>query len=467
MCTLGPSSSNAETLREMILAGMNVARLNFSHGTHEDHRRMVQTLRQVSKDTGRVVGILLDLQGPKVRVGRFKEGGVMLNPGARFTITGAEVEGTQTQVSTTHTGLSKDVHRDDKVLLDDGNIVLKVLEIRHPEVICEVVIGGMLKNNKGINLPGAALSVDTITEKDYRDVDFGLEMGVDFLAMSFVRHPSDVVRLREYLKKKGGALPIISKIEKPQALDHIKEIIKVSDGIMVARGDLGVELPPEKVPSIQKSIIKECNRQGRPVITATQMLESMIQNPRPTRAEASDVANAILDGSDAVMLSAESASGKYPVEAVAVMRRIIRDIESTRLAMAADQRRVRHEKVLPNHEGVAVTACWLADLVQAKAITTVTLTGSMAMFIAKERPSTPVYAISQFEAVLRKLSLVWGIMGIHMPELDNDIEQALRTVREHLVALNLISKGDSMVFTAGMPFSERQATNMVRVDVVR
>ncbi|MDH5753570.1 MAG: pyruvate kinase, partial [Deltaproteobacteria bacterium] len=382
------------------------------------------------------------------------------------TITGENVPGDATRVSTTHTGLSGDVSPGDRILLDDGNIVLKVLQVQGRDVRCEVLVGGTLSNHKGINLPGAALSVETITEKDYADAAFALEQGVDFLAMSFVRHHSDILKMRTYLESRGGSLPIIAKIEKPQALEHIEEIIRVSDGIMVARGDLGVELPPERVPAVQKSIIRSCNEQGRPVITATQMLESMIHHPRPTRAEASDVANAILDGTDAVMLSAESAAGSYPVEAVTVMRRIIQATEASQAGDYPSWKRRRQGQNQPFHQGIAVSATWLAELVGAQALVSITLSGSMALLIARERPHARIFAISHFEQVLRRLTVVWGIEGIYMADLDTGIDQATMDIKNRLLSLGLIEKGDSMVLTAGLPFSERSTTNMVRVDRV-
>jgi pyruvate kinase len=467
VCTLGPSSSDYETIKELILTGMNVARLNFSHGTHEEHQALIENIRRASRDTGRLLGILLDLQGPKIRVGRFAQGQAALRAGARFTITGREVEGDETIVSSTYRLIAQDVHPGERILLDDGNLALRVVEVNAPDVVCEVTLGGVLKNNKGINIPGAALSVDTITEKDLKDVEFGIRQDVDFLAMSFVRHPDDLRRMRAYLDEAGARLPIIAKIEKPQALEHIEEIVAVSNGIMVARGDLGVEMAPEEVPAIQKKIISLCNGSGVPVITATQMLESMVNNPRPTRAEASDVANAILDGSDAVMLSAESASGRYPVEAVAVMKRIIHATEESHRSSNPASRRRRFERSLTVPEGVAVAACQLAELVNAKAIASITLTGSMARQLSTARPVTALYAISQFEQVLRQLSLNWGIEGILMPDLNINIDDAVLEVEAMLVARQLLAKGEALVLTAGLPFSERQATNMVRVDVVK
>jgi pyruvate kinase len=466
VCTLGPSSSEPGVIEEMIQAGMSVARLNFSHGSHDEHGALIQRVRQASRETGRIVGIMLDLQGPKVRVGRFAGGSVTLNTGARFTITGRSLEGNETIVSTTHQGLARDVQPGDRILLDDGLISLRVQAIDALDVHCEVVTGVVLNNNKGINIPGAALSVDTITEKDLEDAAFGIGQDVDFIAMSFVRQPGDILKMREHLDRKGGRQLIIAKIEKPQALEHMEKIISVADGIMVARGDLGVEMAPEEVPAIQKRLISECNRLGKPVITATQMLESMVANPRPTRAEASDVANAILDGSDAVMLSAESASGRYPVEAVSVMRRIIAATEASHQLSDRSQH-LRSNGPLAFNEGIAVTACNLVELVGAKAIATVTLTGSMSKVISKHRPNGPIYAISQFEPMLRQLSVWWGIEGILMPDLTTNIDEALLEVEQRLLEMKRLAVGESLVMTAGLPFSERQATNMVRVDVVK
>jgi len=466
VCTLGPASNSVGVLRDMIEAGLNVARLNFSHGTHETHRQVIAALREASAQTGRMVGILGDLQGPRLRVGTFAGGQATLERGATFTITAREVEGTAEVVSSTYAGLPGDVAAGHTILLDDGLIKLEVVSVQGPDVVCRVVVGGVLRDNKGINIPGAALSVDAVSPKDLADADFAIAEGLDYLAMSFVRHPDEVRRMREYLTRKGSDLPICAKIEKPQALEHITEIIAVSDAIMVARGDLGVELPTEEVPAIQKNLIARCNRVGKPVITATQMLESMIQNPRPTRAEASDVANAILDGTDAVMLSGESASGRYPVEAVAVMRRIIVATEATK-PLGLTLRRRSGEMPMAIHEGIAASACGVAERVEARGLAPITLSGSMARQLAKNRPATAIFAVSQFEHVLRRLCLVWGVEGLPMPDLTMQIDEACMEVQKRLVGLGHLREGDRLVITAGLPFSERQATNMVRVDVVR
>ncbi|HEY5951321.1 MAG TPA: pyruvate kinase, partial [Kofleriaceae bacterium] len=330
VCTLGPASASPERIGELIDAGMNVARLNFSHGTHEDHAKMLQVVRAEADRRGKAVAVLLDLQGPKIRIGKFANGQIELKPGAPLIITtDTNVIGDEKRVSTTYAQLPLDVKPGDQLLLDDGYLSLAVTEVDHKEVKTVVVTGGVLKNNKGINLPGVEVSAPALSEKDRTDIGFALRYGVDYVALSFVRRPEDVIEAKRLLTVDQVSIPVISKIEKPQALDRLIEIIEVTDGIMVARGDLGVEIGPEKVPLIQKRVIEATNRRGKVVITATQMLESMIENPWPTRAEASDVANAVLDGTDAIMLSAETASGKYPLQAVRTMGDIAREIESS------------------------------------------------------------------------------------------------------------------------------------------
>ncbi len=467
VCTLGPASSDYETIRDLILAGMDVARLNFSHGTHADHEQLIAHLRHACKETGKLIAIMMDLQGPKIRIGTIAGGAATLVPGKDFVITTRNVKGSARRVSTTYQGLAGDVRPGDVLLLDDGMISLKVRSKTKHDVTCEIVDGGVLKNNKGINIPGANLSVETLSQKDLRDAEFAIGQQVDYLAMSFVRHPRDVRQMRAYLKKKKAAIPIVTKIEKPQAIKFIDEIIAASDGIMVARGDLGVEMPTEMVPGIQKTIIAKCNRLGIPVITATQMLDSMIHNPRPTRAEASDVANAILDGSDAVMLSGESAAGKYPVQAVKMMNRIIEATEADQIPLARAPFRRAGDKGLPVNEGIAITSCTLAEQVDARAIACITLSGSIAISMAKHRPSIPIYAISQHEHVLLRLAMFWGVQGILLKDLTmENIDEALPEVGSALKELKILSKGDRFVLTAGLPFSGRKATNMVRVDEV-
>jgi pyruvate kinase len=468
VCTLGPSSGDEGVLRRMVKAGLNVARLNFSHGSHEEHRELIRLVRRCAEAEGTQVAVILDLQGPRIRIGRFRDGSARLEKGARFVITSRPVEGDATVVSTSYAGLAKDVRVGDTVLLDDGLLSLRVVSRDETDLACEVVTGGLLKNNKGINVPGAPLAVSMLSAKDLEDIEFGVREKADYFAMSFVRQPADLLLLREYLRAKGAAIPVVAKIEKPEAIAHIDEIIRAADGVMVARGDLGVEMPPEEVPAIQKMIIAKCNAAGVPVITATQMLDSMVHNPRPTRAEASDVANAILDGTDAVMLSAESASGKYPVESVEVMRRIIRATEQAPVRPGARRAALNGaSEVLPINEGIAASACAIAERVGASAIVSITLSGSMARSIAKNRPQKPIFAISQRVAALRQLALVWGIEGFWMDDLTESIDEVVRKVESMLLELGKLRRGDRFVLTAGLPFSERKATNMVRVDTVQ
>ncbi len=462
VCTLGPSSNSLETIERLVTAGMSVARLNFSHGSHADHLQVMKYVREIEEKLGKPLAILADLQGPKIRIGHFAKGKITLKEGARFTITTREMVGDETCVSTSYRGLSGDVGAGDILLLDDGMLALKVTQVQKGDVVCKVITGGELKDHKGINVPNAALSVSAITEKDRADAHFAIDQGVDYLAMSFVRQPEDVLSMRKMLWQRGDKTPIIAKIEKPQALDCIDDIIAAADGIMVARGDLGVEMPPENVPATQKSIIHKCKQAGKPVITATQMLESMVRNPRPTRAEASDVANAVLDGSDSVMLSAESASGRYPIEAVSVMRRIIQAIEQTKSPTYDRSQMLKHWTPSHPNEGVALAACTLSETMNS-IITTITLTGSMATLISRHRPNQPIIALSHSIEALRKLSLYWGVESMLIPNLTSNLENALFSIETHLMKNHWVKNGDFVVVTIGLPFASRQATNTLRI----
>ena len=466
VCTLGPASNSLAIIEQLVLAGMSVVRLNFSHGTHQDHLQVMQHIRTIEKKLGKPLAILADLQGPKIRVGRFANGAITLKEGAIFTITSRDVQGNETEVSTSYAGLSGDVAAGDILLLDDGMLELKVIKVKQGDVACQVLVGGELKDHKGINVPHAALSVNAITEKDRTDAHFAIDHGVDYLAMSFVRQADDVLSMRKMLWQRGDKTPIIAKIEKPQALDCIDEIIAAADGIMVARGDLGVEMPPENVPAAQKNIIYKCNQAGKPVITATQMLDSMVRNPRPTRAEASDVANAVLDGSDGVMLSAESASGQHPVEAVSVMQRIIKATEETDQQFAQRKQLLKHWTPSQPNEGVALATCTLSETMNST-IATITLTGSMATLISRHRPNHPIVALSHSIEALRKLSLYWGVESILIPDLTSSFEPALTSIEHHLLKKNWVRAGDFMVITVGLPFASRQATNTLRITKVR
>lgn len=404
VCTLGPASSSEAILRELMLAGMDVARLNFSHGTHQEHARVIERVRKVAAREGRTICILQDLQGPKIRTGSLRNGRpVALKAGSRVTITPRDLPGTARLISTTFKTLAQEVEPGARILLADGLIELRVRIIHGPDVECDVVNGGMLGEHKGINLPGTIVRVPSLTEKDEKDLEFGIRHGVDMIAASFVRTREDVVATRRLVASHNSDAWIVAKLEKPQAIEHLEDILDAADGVMVARGDLGVEMPPEKVPTIQKEIIRRAAEWRKPVITATQMLESMIENPRPTRAEASDVANAVFDGSDAVMLSAETANGKYPREAVLIMDRIICEAEShTEDTML----RRRHHRTLSISETICESVAHAAMDLDMKAIAVYTETGTTARLISKYRPQCPIYALASNPAVVARMNLM-------------------------------------------------------------
>ena len=468
ICTLGPATSSVETLVDLIRGGMDVVRLNFSHGTHEDHALAIANVREAMKRTGEIVSILQDLQGPKIRIGEFGVPSIQLVPGSRFTITTEPVMGDARRVATTFAGLTGDVHPGDAILLDDGKLRLRVEEVKGKEVVCEVVVGGALSAHKGINLPGVAVNIPSLTPKDHDDLAFGLKTDIDYVALSFVRTAADIRELRKAMESQGGSgrmLPVIAKIEKPQAIANIDAIIGEADAIMIARGDLGVELPTEDVPILQKMIIKKCRRAGKPVIVATQMLESMINSPTPTRAEASDVANAVVDGCDAVMLSGETSVGKYPLESVRIMDRIIRKVEAEHLG----QSKVPEERtpgVEGRHEALGHAACMLAEQMNAAAIVTVTNSGQTARVIARHRPRPPIIAVTDSEKTLRRLNLVWGVRGMVLEHLDEDSDKALQHIREQLVLSKIVERGKYVVLLAGQPFFARGSTNFIEVEKV-
>lgn len=464
VATIGPASRNPETLSRMIDAGLNVVRMNFSHGDKEDHRQTLQMVREIAAQKGVTIGILQDLQGPKIRVGRFPEGSVTLAPGDKFTITMDDVEGDATRVSSTYKGLAQDVTPGMTLLLDDGNMMLKVDGVRGNDVMTTVVIGGVLKNNKGINVPQADLSVPALSEKDVSDMEFGAEIGVDWVALSFVRSRDDLLLARHYLARFGSKAKLMAKIEKPQAVERFDDILKEVDGIMVARGDLGVEMRPEQVPTIQKRIISMCRDAGKPVITATQMLESMISLPRPTRAEASDVANAIYDGTDAVMLSAESASGLYPVESVAMMDRIAREAESSELYQQI-QEKLKIDTELAQ-DSIAFAAQEIAEKMGTPAIVAFTSTGGAATRIAKYRPPVAILALTPNEVTRNQLALSWGVVPM-LSEDPQDTDDMVRIANDDLKRSGLADTGDRYVITAGVPFGVRGTTNMLRVERLR
>ncbi|MER3443793.1 MAG: pyruvate kinase [Meiothermus sp.] len=462
--TLGPASSSPEVIKALIEAGADVFRLNFSHGTPEDHRGRVQIIRQVSEELGHTVAILQDLQGPKIRVGRFAEGAVELQVGQRFIITSDPVDGDASRVSTTYRGLPMDVEPGMILLLDDGNLRLKVEEVRGNDIHTTVQVGGRLSNNKGINIPGADLSIPALTDKDIEDLALGVELEVDWVAMSFVRSRDDLLLARHYLNRHNSRARLMAKIEKPSAVARFDEILEEADGIMVARGDLGVEMPLEEVPIIQKRVILKAIHAGKAVITATQMLESMVKNPIPTRAEASDVANAIFDGSDAVMLSAETASGAYPVEAVQTMAKVARKIEASPEYL----NRLRELRPAPTpsvQDAIALAVDNVVDASGAKLIVTFTATGGAARRIARTKPSVPVLALTPNPHVRNQLALISGVLPLLAPDpkdTEDMVDIALRMVKQ----AGMADPGDRVVIVAGVPFGVRGTTNMLRVERV-
>ncbi len=461
VATIGPASSSPEVLEKLIDAGLNVTRLNFSHGDRADHEARVNLIREIAARKGVTVGILQDLQGPKIRTGRFASGSTTLKVGSTFIITSDEVEGNDDRVGTTYKELPQDVHPGLELLLDDGNLKLEVIKVVGNDVHTKVIIGGVLKNNKGINIPGANLSTPALTEKDLEDMQTGVELGVDWIAVSFVRTREDVLLARHYMTRYGSTAKLMAKIEKPSAVQLFDEILAEVDGIMVARGDLGVEMPAEEVPVIQKQLIAKCIAAGKPVITATQMLESMITNARPTRAEASDVANAIFDGTDAVMLSAESASGAYPVEAVQMMNAIALNTEAS-----LQYRQMYSGNAKPENstqDAVALAACEVADTLEAAAIVCFTATGSSAWRVARNRPDSLIAAFTPSEKVRNQLALARGVEPLFVPQIVNTDEMvslAVKNVRE----ANLAKTGDKIVIVAGVPFGMHGTTNMIRVE---
>ncbi|WP_026117563.1 pyruvate kinase [Nocardiopsis alkaliphila] len=458
VATLGPATSSPETLRRLVEAGLDVARINLSHGTHDDHHASLTNLRQAAKDADRAVGVLADLQGPKIRVGTFPGGPIELAAGDEFTITTEDTPGDQNGVSTTYKGLPGDVRPGDRVLIDDGRVVLECTKTTSTDVHTRVVFGGPVSNHKGLNLPGVAVSVPALTEKDEEDLRWSLRQGVDMVALSFVRSPADAEECHRIMDDEGVTVPLIAKIEKPQAVERLQDIIEVFDAVMVARGDLGVELPLENVPMVQKRAVERCRDKAKPVIVATQMLESMISAPRPTRAEASDVANAVLDGADAVMLSGETSIGDYPVETVETMARIIG---------AAEQESLRASHILdrvPETTGGAIAraAAEIGATVGAKALVAFTMSGETARRLARYRSPIPLLAFTTEAGTRGRLSLTWGVESNLVPWADNT-DDMVRQVESELLRLGDYNKGDTVVIVSGSPPGTTGSTNSLRV----
>ncbi|MFF0727841.1 pyruvate kinase [Streptomyces sp. NPDC004134] len=461
VCTLGPAVDSFEQLKALIEAGMSVARFNMSHGTQAEHQERYDRLRKAAEETGRPIGVLADLQGPKIRLETFAQGPVELARGDEFTITTEDVPGDRTICGTTYKGLPGDVSPGERILVNDGAVALEVLEVRGPEVRTMVIEGGVVSDHKGINLPGVAVNVPALSEKDVDDLRFALRMGCDMVALSFVRDAGDIGDVHRVMDEVGRRVPVIAKVEKPQAIDHMEEIVLAFDGVMVARGDLAVEYPLERVPMVQKRLIEMCRRNAKPVIVATQMMESMISSSRPTRAEASDVANAILDGTDAVMLSAESSVGKYPIETVKTMARIVVAAEDELLSRGL-QPLVPGKKPRTQGGSVARAACEIADFLDAQTLVAFTQSGDTARRLSRYRACQPILAFTTDEHTRNQLTLSWGVEPVLVPHVDNT-DAMVDLVDAEMLKLNRFREGDTMVMTAGSPPGVAGTTNMVRV----
>ena len=466
VCTIGPSSSDEGMFRELVLNGLNVARLNFSHGTHEEHKGKIDTIKKVREELNSSTAIMLDTKGPEIRIRDFKTGQAELKKDQEFILTTREVQGDETIVSVSYDQFAKDIKPGDTILIDDGLISMEAVEIiKDTDVKCLVKNGGKLKNKKGINVPNVHINLPALTDRDLSDIRFGIEQGIDYIAASFIRKPDDVIEIRKILEEeKASHIMIISKTENRQGVENIDEIIEVSDGIMVARGDLGVEIPAEEVPLVQRMLIRKCNQAGKPVITATQMLDSMIRNPRPTRAEVSDVATAIFEGTDAIMLSGETASGSYPIEAVKTMARIAVMIESS----------LNYNELLKSKspasncsitDSISYATCKSSLDLQAAAILSATTSGYTAANVSRYRPAAPIIAATPSEQVMRKLSLYWGVYPIRIEELQSTDLIVQKSV-ETAIKSGYLKNGDLTIITAGIPAGIAGITNLLKVHIV-
>jgi pyruvate kinase len=463
IATLGPATDTGGRLAQLLESGLDVARLNFSHGSHAEHARRLALVRRLARERGRAVAILQDLQGPKIRTGSL-EGGrpVILEPRATVTLTTRPVAGNARVISTAFAALARDVRPGHRILLSDGRIELRVEKVRGRDIICRVVEGGELGEHQGINLPGVPLRISALTAKDRADLDFGIRYGVDYVALSFVRRPEDVLELKRLLRRAGSEIPVVVKLEKPEAIERLEEILAVADAVMVARGDLGVETPPESVPLIQKRVIARANALKVPVIVATQMLESMTEHSRPTRAEASDVANAIFDGADALMLSGETAIGQYPVEAVEMMARIIVAAEASPRHPGHQRRRHAAEELVSVPEAIGASVAYMSEELDLKAIAVFTQSGSSARLVSKFRPRVPVFAFSPFPEILRRAALYWGVTPVGMPHVQST-ERMVEGAAQLLRAQGAVHPGDLIAVVAGTPIARRGTTNLLKV----
>ncbi len=470
VATVGPTSETKEMLHALAKAGVNVFRLNFSHGTHADHLARLTTIREINKEFGLNLAILQDLQGPKIRIGLVAEkDGVLIEAGNKLILSNTEVLGTAEKVSTPYDGMYNDVKIGDRILMDDGKLEVLVTGMDGTDVITEVIYGGYLKSKKGVNLPNTRVSMPSVTAKDYEDLDFGLEHDVEWVALSFVRTASEVTKVKEYIANKGKSAKLIAKIEKPEAIANIDEIIEATDAIMVARGDLGVELPAEEVPMIQKMIVEKCNKAGKPVIVATQMLESMIESPRATRAELNDVANSVLDGADAVMLSAETASGKYPVLAVDTMSRTIEKVEQESKNIYFKHTAFVNQGVVADqiHDDVVMSACRLARDTHAAAIIGITRSGYTSFRLSHHRPKAKLFIFTSNRMLMNQLALYWGTKVFYYDK-DQGVstDDLIEDIKQFLISKGELQKGDVFINTLSIPVSKQRKTNTVTLSVV-
>jgi len=461
VCTIGPATGTPPVIEKLITAGMDVARLNFAHGDYAGHGQLIRVLRQSASRMGKHLAILQDLPGPKDRTGKLKQGSVRLKEGAELVLTTRQTVGDEKRISVGLESLARDVRAGNTIFLSDGAIRLQVLATNGIDIRCRVLVGGELGENKGINVPGVVLSTPSVTRKDLEHLRFGIRQGIDLVALSFVREAGEIRRVREALRRQGGKQLLIAKIEKSEALENIDSVIEAADGVMVARGDLGVEIDIERVPLVQKEIIRKCNRLGKPVIVATQMLESMVNSPRPTRAEVTDVANAIFDGTDAVMLSQETAIGKYPAEAVATMSRIAGETESALPYDDVMEARGRDQSP-ETDDAISYAACHIADQIGASAIVAFTTSGTTARRVSRYRPKAPVVAITSSEVVCRQLALSWGVQAFVVPEANNLGELFSRGASIARKS-GMAKKGDTVVITGGVPVGVPGSTNLVKV----
>ena len=463
VCTIGPASESPLILEALIQAGMNVARLNFSHGTHEEHLRKIKNIRQIADRMGQPVAILQDLGGPKIRIGLIKEGGAELRRGKEFYLTNQELIGDETRATVTYSPLPSEVKLGDKILLADGTIELKVLDSDSINIRCQIVVGGMLTSHKGMNFPTGTILASTFTEKDHKDLLFGIHHGVDLVSLSYIRRATDIEGVKRFLLRASADIPVIAKIERKEALENIDEIIMASDGIMVARGDLGVETPIEKIPNVQKKLIRKANILGKPVITATQMLRSMVDHTQPTRAEVTDVVNAIYDGTDAVMLSEETASGQFPVEAIQMMAKIALSAEEEfphRLFL-----RWETHEAMNLQQALSHIASLLGEEVSATVIVTPTESGSTARWVSRLRPRQPILALSRHLATVRRLNLCWGVSPVLVSDW-KDTDEMLERSKKMPKELGMASEGEKIVIIAGVPISIPGTTNLIKVEIV-